>query len=320
MKTKNLFLTFILLTAFGCSGNVSKDNVEEAEVTDSAAIWCKLAPDDSTASVFTYNKVEGNEISRVIYPEKDSVSIQADMTILEQNTEITRQLISSLTAPMREQGFMAKRDSVLPQDILAKSQSQHELVEQLLDSWVAPSFRNGYKEAFYESEDKPFSFTNHCVFHATAYPVYMDSKCVSYLAGYSSYVGGAHGDEYYQVKTFDIQTGKVLSLADFVRKGKEGELRRMVVAGLAKSLKKDAVEPFVAEYISYALGEEVKADNAEAIEKAIAGFPLPEPGLCRNGLVFSYPRYSVAVGAAGSPMVVVPFDEIKDILLPGWVK
>ena len=54
----------------------------------------------------------------------------------------------------------------------------------------------------------------------------------------------------------------------------------------------------------------------ESKKITLKNYPLENPAISSKGLVFCYERYELAPGVDGSPVVVLPYDEVRDCLKP----
>lgn len=73
-----------------------------------------------------------------------------------------------------------------------------------------------------------------CYFNVTSQYSYGRDSIINYVAGYQSYMGGAHGWYNSFALNFDPKTGKLLQLSDILVPGSDSKLTDMIVAQIAK--------------------------------------------------------------------------------------
>lgn len=133
--------------------------------------------------------------------------------------------------------------------------------------------------------------------------VYESDDYVTYEVLGSDYYGGAHDIPYNYGKTFDKQTGRIIS--DDLFESTEG---------LAKVIKKH-----LASYFDE--NSDVEIDDV-LFDNVRDEFPLPANGgwLVEDGVKFIYGVYEIVPYAAGMPECVISYDELKPYLAEGIVK
>lgn len=123
---------------------------------------------------------------------------------------------------------------------------------------------------------------------------YYDGKYLSFYQDEHYYYGGAHGMPYHEGYTFDLETGKELTLSDIVGNTDE-ELKEIVTTHYEIYMSSDP---------------EVFWDDAlEVVEESVnleGDFYL-----CDNGIAFEFPPYDLAPYAAGYQTVVIPYSEFE---------
>lgn len=128
-------------------------------------------------------------------------------------------------------------------------------------------------------------------------------ECTEY-----SYVNGAaHGNGDFRLITFNRHSGKPLEFKDYILPEKEMIVRRLLIEALAIELEFESADLFL----------EFERNNwLMRNDLTIKNFPIESVGMSRQGLVFSYSKYSIAPGASGCPSVVLPYSLIADCLKP----
>lgn len=125
-----------------------------------------------------------------------------------------------------------------------------------------------------------------------------DERILSFDVEISEYTGGAHGDTYYHGKSFDVATGKELTLEDVVTD--KSRLPEVIVQELQKKYPADMFFDGYEEQI-------VSSFQNESPEYA------PTWTVDRCGLVFYYAHYELAPYSAGTLEVIVPFAQYPDL-------
>lgn len=74
-----------------------------------------------------------------------------------------------------------------------------------------------------------------CYFNVESSYSYGHDSIINYIAGYQSYMGGAHGWYNSFALNFDPKTGKLLQLSDILAPGSDSKLTDMIVAQIAKA-------------------------------------------------------------------------------------
>ena len=123
---------------------------------------------------------------------------------------------------------------------------------------------------------------------------YFDGSYLSFYQEDDDYCGGAHGSLYREGYTFDLQTGKRLTLQDIIGNSEE-EL-------------KDIVTQYFSVYIdenANTFREDAKSSVKEQINLG-SDFYLREDGIC-----FYFQPYALAAFAAGFPEVTIPYEEFE---------
>lgn len=134
---------------------------------------------------------------------------------------------------------------------------------------------------------------------------------VEFINSYYAH-GAAHPSHAHSVINYDVQAGRRLELADLFRPGAD-HLRTISSAALARLRKwssDTADEPGgTAEPI---LPEEDMIEGASPKAENYKNWTLT-----RRGLAVTFDPYQVGPYAAGSPSVLIPYAELRDMLRPG---
>lgn len=124
--------------------------------------------------------------------------------------------------------------------------------------------------------------------------------------------GGAGGVGWAGIEgdTFDLNTGKKLSLSDIFKVNKD-EYMKSIYDFVSKKIMNEINKNLQAEYGSgYDFDDAYSGDGY----KSIRDFDPNNFYLTKNALVVFYPKYALACGAAGPQKFEIPFDSIVDVL------
>ncbi len=151
------------------------------------------------------------------------------------------------------------------------------------------SLVNFYVECF---KDYP-----HAYFTTTCRIVACTPKYVSYTVDGGSYTGGAHGIPWSYGKTFDAETGEMLTWADIFK------------AGAAVQLEELISESLQAQYY-------YQAPPCYMQENMIFQFALPSlsPVLMSQGIKFFYGVYEIGPYIEGMPHCTIPYDRLQEFM------
>lgn len=151
-----------------------------------------------------------------------------------------------------------------------------------------------------------------------------DNRYVTFYIVDDGYYGGVHGIYTREYVTLDLQNEKVLTFNDLIKP----EKRRYVRNILLKKMKADYnrnYEPVTdAEYLLHlSLEDEIRSrfkdiESKEAVRYMKDHFPLNEPAVTPEGLVFYYAPYEIDSFAAGNKFFVLTYQELKDCTTGLW--
>lgn len=124
--------------------------------------------------------------------------------------------------------------------------------------------------------------------------IYCDGKYLSFRQEDSDYRGGPHGMDYWRGFTFDLQTGRRMSLRDVIGNSEE-ELKQTVVAYFGKLIDEDP--------------KGFREDAKEYIRDSInLNYDFY---LRKDGIHFDFEPYELASYAAGFQEAVIPYTEFR---------
>ena len=303
-----LTLVFALVSCQGPRPIVPYDS-------DSEDVSVPLLPNEEEypdSYTFGPDSIAGLSLRYGMETEDEEIYVNIDsFTILDINPRVTGSLLSFIKNEMETFGFIKPTASLSAADSIsgfAESNFSEEFIES--------EFENLKKEFFNELPViKEYGSAFNITFNI--YPVFIDTNYVTFLKSAYCYTGGAHGNSSLELETFDITTGKALNLYDIIKADRLDEVRDEVAAHMAYSYPIYENLHTVDEYIDSLnvwLGNDKDSSSDEDETITLKNFPLPTPALNLTGLVFVYEPYQLTPGSDGSPIVVIPYKELKGCL------
>lgn len=118
--------------------------------------------------------------------------------------------------------------------------------------------------------------------------------------------------------TYNRTTGKALTYEDIIKEDKDNRIHVLLARHLAAKFEFHSVT----EYIDSLNAWKNSLSNywcenkpsTQSIGITVWTFPTVIPGLINEGLIFTYPRYSIAPGICGVPYVVLSYGEVEGSL------
>lgn len=127
---------------------------------------------------------------------------------------------------------------------------------------------------------------------------YADNEIISIFFSNYFYMGGAHESSYSFTLNFDLKTGRQLKLADLFKPN--SNYLKVISDYSIQKLKKDFGEDAQDDWLQLGAGAELKNFKSWNITK--------------KGLNLNFDTYQVASYVAGPQEVIIPFEEMKNIL------
>lgn len=267
-------------------------------------------PNDST---YGAEKIPGCILELDLKTDNDEVYILFEkLTLLDINSKIIQNLFEFVQQELCEYGFVNQSFS-LPSDavlnLIAEGNNYREAALKVI---------NMEKEAFDAQLDTIASFNSPFNIRFNIYPVYLDSKFVTYRLNAYSYTGGAHGITISHLRTFDLMSGNELKLEDIVKSSDIKEVRQDVIAQMAYSYPIYENITTVPQYLDslnvFMGGFHGEGDAPDAQLITEDNYPLPDPAITENGLVFIYQMYELTPASDGCPVILIPYSDIKGCL------
>lgn len=129
-------------------------------------------------------------------------------------------------------------------------------------------------------------------------PAYATDSYMTYATYVGSYTGGANGYYEYYYSTFDPVTADVFDFAQIVKPEKQADIRKALVETIAES-QSLSTDDYLRQLNEFLMTDESSRITTE-------NFPIYNVGVTADGLVFSYPKYSIAPGSDGAQSYVLP--------------
>lgn len=312
-------ITLAILIIESCQHNPSHTPLKEFP-SDSIDVFSPLNPNENwIGGRHTYgaDSVIGNTMSYRTATDSDRVLMQIDVTLLELHPRITANLLSFIHGELLNCGFINRGDTTTPfgiKDMSDKGFTQQEILHKALD-WES--------ELFYTEVPNLMEWGNGYNISLEIYPVYIDEKYVTYKKESYYYTGGAHGNYSTFLQTFDRTTGMSINTEDLIRPEKIDELREHIVLHMASNYPIYSSVNSVEAYLD-SLNRWKGLTNlssrmglkkvGELDEITVKNFPINDPGVHEAGLVITYEKYHLTPGCDGCPVILLPFDEIRECL------
>ena len=314
MKLFSLFITvpvclFISLILPGCnhSRQVVPFDIDVDEITK------PLSPnDDSNPMDLTFGKenIPGFVFDYEMETEKPDVFVFfQNLTILDTKPEITQDIFEFIQGQLCEYGFINDSVSLVPgefESLISSGLKYNEAAARLIDRQKQEF--NSQIETL-DSLNYPFNI------YFNIYPVYLDKNYVTYWQSAYCYTGGAHGITTSYLKTYDLNSGKLLTYDNIIKENHLEEVREEVAAHMAYSYpiyeNISTVEQYL-DSLNVWLDHFSSEDSKDLI--TVQNFPLNDVAITKDGLVFMYQMYELTPGSDGCPMVLIPYKDIKGCL------
>ncbi len=137
-------------------------------------------------------------------------------------------------------------------------------------------------------------------------PAYKTGKYVTYKVYTNSYTGGAHPIYNCYFTTVSNADNSKLDFDSIVKKEYQPEMRRALVETIARSEGLSADE-YLANLNDFLSND---ADNKITVEN----FPVYNVGIGGQGVIFSYPMYSIAPASSGVLIFEIPLASVAETL------
>lgn len=278
-------------------------------------IYKPLEPNDEIPNDTTYGaeKIPGTTIEMDLKTENEDVYIFFEnLTVLDINASITQNLFDFIGEQLIEYGFVDQSFS-LPQNEVLNLVTSGNSFRQAADKIIEIQ-----RQAFDAQLDTISTYDSPFNISFNIYPVYLDNSYITYRLSSYAYTGGAHGITINHLRSYNLINGKMLTLNDIVKPEYLKEIRRDVIAQMAYSYpiyENITTVPQYLDSLNIFLGG--FHDEADAPQDSVItedNYPLPDPGITDNGLVFVYQMYELTPASDGCPVVLIPYDDIKGCL------
>ena len=313
--TQLFFFVLILIAFFACK---PQDRQVVPYETDADEIFKSLSPNDEgspEAMTFGAANIPGIIKDYEMTTQDSDIYIYLDnLTLLDINPDINNDIIDFIQKELAEEGFISDSFSLGDnsfKSLLAKGVAYTDAVDTIM---------NLDHKAF-ETQLTKYEYLTAFNMTFRIYPVYLDKDYITYREYCYCYTGGAHGMQYSYLKTYDLNSGKLLTLEDIVKPECIEDVREEVAAQMAYSYPIYENITTVNQYLDSLnvwLEHFDTSDSSDII--TVKNFPLSNPAITEKGLAFIYQMYTLTPGSDGCPLIVVPYRDIKGCLYPQFEK
>lgn len=307
MKKIFLFVTLIIFfTQCRLDRQVVPVDVDPDEV------YKPLSPNDDNTpggSTFGSDSIPGFTLDVDFTTSNPDVYVYfSNLTLLDVNPAITQNIFEFIQQQLAEFGFINQSFS-LPhnkfESLVSEGLSYEDAAGTILDM----------QENAFETQIATYENLSHFNISFIIYPVFIDTKFITYREYAYCYTGGAHGMTVSTMHTYELSTGKLLTIKDIIKPKGLDKVREEVAAQMAYSYPIYENITSVEQYID---SLNVWLDHFDPMgvtgNITMQNFPLPDPALTSKGLVFIYPMYELTPGADGCPLIMLPYKDIDGCL------
>jgi hypothetical protein len=308
------FISFLLSIAFAmtsCAGSSKQENGATCD-PDSIDVEASHMIPDSIESVAIGDKSIAMHIIKTRAElNDDNFYMDFDLHLTEQNAKITKSIFAYIHAMLLKKGLITKKDAALNIDVeklVRSNKTFSEILEAAIQAWKPicriPRFDD-------DDDATPEGF---CITF-NIHPVFLNEDYITYVFNEYDYAYGAHGDEDVTVCTYNVKTGDAVNLSNVVKSAAIDNVHALVAEHMASKFPVSADAETVEQYLD-ALNEWL--DKPEDDRITLQNFPINCCGIHASGLVVTFEKYQLTPGACGSPIIVIPYSELKDCLQPSF--
>ena len=280
------------VVALASCGNKNKtsqlpENFEDLIIENPMAVTGNSLVDTTiTLNGFT---ADYYEVSRLFPADEEGQFFMSVRAILpEANSPITDSLYNAIGAY-----YSLITDTVVPNVAPVNSIEFTKGIEEM-----GSTFMNIARNFMADSVIYGYQMT------AVVEPVYQANNLLTFSIYEDSYTGGAHGDVNSYFVSYDPENGAEYTFDTLVKKTSQNDIRKKLVEYIAAQK-----EMTVSDYLA-SVSEFMGTEKPLTVET----FPIYHVGITLDGLVFSYPKYSIAAGFEGCPTYAISLDDIKEDL------
>lgn len=149
---------------------------------------------------------------------------------------------------------------------------------------------------------------------------WVGSRYLTFYVADDGYYGGIHGIYTREYVSLDLQKRRVLTFDNLIKPEKRHYVRTILLKKMKADYYKDDELMTDAEYLLHLNCEdEIESrfkdvGSKEAVEYMMANFPLNDPAITPEGLVFYYAPYEIDCFIAGNKFFVLTYQELKDCM------
>lgn len=232
-----------------------------------------------------------------------------NLTVLDVNPQINQNIFEFIQGELCEYGFINDSVNLAAdefQQLIGKgfsfTEAAGKLLDTLNDEFTAQLKREG-------NISYPFNA------RFDIYPVYISGEILTYRLSAYCYTGGAHGMTISYLRSFNLDSGKLLDFDDIVNPESRQAVREEIAAHMAYSYPIYENITTVNQYID---SLNVWLDNSNPDDSSgeitASNFPVSDVALTEQGLVAVYQMYELTPGSDGCPVVLIPYSDLKGCL------
>lgn len=309
---------FLISSIFLLSCNHNRQVVPDD--TDIDEVLKPLSPNDEQgpgALSFGEQGIPGFVLDDDITTDNSEVYIFFEnLTVLDLKPEINNGIFDYIISTLKDYCFV-KEDFPLSGETYGRYISSGMNYQQAVTN-ITDSIKSGFAANY---EDQIAQYNSAFNINFRIFPVYLDKDCITYILSDYVYTGGAHGITSFYIQSYDLSTGKALSVNDIVRPDAMTAVREEVAARMAYSY---PIYENITTVNQYLDSLNVWIDHFSSVEVpgpvTIENFPLTDPGITKEGLVFIYQMYELTPGSDGCPMVLIPYRDLRGCLTGNFEK
>lgn len=311
-----LFPCWVLFTLIIIAGSCNKERLVVPYEVDADEVFKAIEPNDENQPsqlTFGSDSIPGTTIDYEVTSDNSEIYIFFEnLTMLNIAPQINQDIFDFIDEQLDYFGFTDKTT-------ISRNESYISLIKNGFSYSEATSeILNEISKDFESRLDTIMSFQSPFNIHFQIYPVYLSGNILTYRQTAYSYTGGAHGITVSYLKSYDLQNGSLLKLDDIVKPEEIEYVREEVVSAMAYLYPIYDNITTVGQYIDSLnswLGDSYGEEASEHDNRiTLNNYPLPDPGITKDGLAFIYQMYVLTPGSSGCPLVVIPYKDLKGSL------
>lgn len=230
------------------------------------------------------------------------------LTLLDIKPAITQNIFEFIRKQMADFGFIDQSFTLEPDEfgnLISQGLSYQEAAGKILDKL----------ETAFERQIADYENIDHYNITFLIYPVFLDKYYITYRESVYAYTGGAHGMTISYLRTYDLLSGKLMLTKDIIKPEGLDKVREETASRMAYSY---PIYENISTVEQYLDSLNVWLDNFDPMgitgDITLKNFPLPDPAITAEGLVFIYQMYELTPGSDGCPIILIPYKDLEGCL------